>query len=436
MKLRPVPVLALLGFGLLSLLSSISNILVAGISCPLGCNCATERASEADCQSLGLEGIPAELDPDTLSLLLANNSITSVSDDALGGLGELRTLDLSHNPITQVSVNAFRDLRELRFLDLSWNLLTSVPDNTFAALENVQLFYMHHTMLSTLTSATFSGLRYAELLALSHNKLTFVPANIFLHMRVIITIDLSHNHIRSFASDAFSFQYDTCGPARIYLNNNFLTTIPGEAFGLSRCLKYLCLGENPLHCCDSIPWLLGLRDPSALDNGCRSPAHPATCFTPASANGTIVRLAAAFNNLSTCAPTLSPTMNPTTTPTTSPTPVPTSLPTGVTSGTSAPTPQPTTVLDPQDPIGSSSSSSSTLGLVGIVVGVCVGVLVVTIAVVVVVKRASRRSDRDLGGLPNQTVHLERNYGYIDGGTPATGSTSVHTSTTDFKMDSL
>ncbi|NXS33868.1 GPIX protein, partial [Pomatostomus ruficeps] len=68
--------------------------------CPSPCSCTSlgeARGIRVDCSSRGLRSLPA-LPALTRSLLLHNNSLTSVPAGALDSLGHLQELRLAHNP--------------------------------------------------------------------------------------------------------------------------------------------------------------------------------------------------------------------------------------------------------------------------------------------------------------------------------------------------
>lgn len=62
-----------------------------------------------------------------VTLSLAYNSITKLTNTSFANLVRLETLILQSNPITEISRGAFKDLASLKTLDLSYTRLTQIP---------------------------------------------------------------------------------------------------------------------------------------------------------------------------------------------------------------------------------------------------------------------------------------------------------------------
>ena len=108
------------------------------------CPCSgTNQRPELDCSNLGLDQIPQP--PDNFSfdgviekLLLVNNSITSLTDDAFSGLSIAR-VDLSGNAIHQVANDSFRGMTSsLVGLVLEGDGVVAPPVHAFSQIPNLR----------------------------------------------------------------------------------------------------------------------------------------------------------------------------------------------------------------------------------------------------------------------------------------------------------
>ncbi len=224
-------------------------------------------------------------------LRLHNNEISVVADRALGGLKNLKTLDLSSNKIVKLpldlflecaesireiclqnnsigvlSPRLFANLNQLVSLDLSSNQLTSawMNNETFSGLIRLVLLNLSHNQITVLDPTLFHDLYTLQILNLEHNGLESIPADTFNALNNLHTLVLSYNklkHVEAFALnglDALSLlsldynrlesidekAFRNCtGLQDLNISGNKLVEIP-TALKEMRLLKTLDLGEN------------------------------------------------------------------------------------------------------------------------------------------------------------------------------------------------
>ncbi|XP_053572106.1 platelet glycoprotein Ib alpha chain [Bombina bombina] len=95
--------------------------------------------------------------PNLLKLVLFNNQITSVPDNAFSGLTNLKELDLGSNNISKLSEQVFEDLLALDSLDLSHNNLVEVPRYLISEAKYLGKLYLTGNKLTTIPEYFFYG---------------------------------------------------------------------------------------------------------------------------------------------------------------------------------------------------------------------------------------------------------------------------------------
>ncbi|XP_076805881.1 peroxidasin-like isoform X2 [Clavelina lepadiformis] len=135
--------------------------------CPSGCLCFITTVR---CMHLGLDHIP-RVPPETRILLLNNNHIRAISEDAFHGLTSLKYLYLYKNKIQTIHKRAFNGLISLEQLYLHDNEIRTLSANTFTNLPKLERLFLHNNMLATLPNGLFSTLTSLKRLRLDSNKL-------------------------------------------------------------------------------------------------------------------------------------------------------------------------------------------------------------------------------------------------------------------------
>ena len=123
------------------------------------------------------------------------------------------------------------------------NLIQEVPRSHISGLVSLKNLLMDRNLLHTMPN--FSYLTKLEELSLTENCITNVPASTLLGIPKLLKLRLNKNKI-SVLGDITSLW------ARLYLQNNNLTTLP-DLYNME--LKTLMLKGNPLSCNQSLCWL-------------------------------------------------------------------------------------------------------------------------------------------------------------------------------------
>lgn len=162
------------------------------LSCPSPCTC-NSSSLEVDCSGLGLSVIPSDIPPETRTLLLLNNKLSSLPSLAFANLSALHRLDLSNNFLDQLPPEVFGELANLtelrlrnnsirslektllqrtvllRRLDLSLNGLSQLPTGLFDDLPALRLLSLRSNRLQNLDRVTFEALVNLQQIQLGDN---------------------------------------------------------------------------------------------------------------------------------------------------------------------------------------------------------------------------------------------------------------------------
>ncbi|XP_012370269.2 leucine-rich repeat and transmembrane domain-containing protein 1 [Octodon degus] len=178
--------------GELLLLSSMIFLLQGACGCPEKCLCHPSSNS-VDCSHQGLDEVPPDLPPDTLTLLLqdnqisqlpalafrtvpqlkilnlSNNSLSTLAPEAFHGLWDLEVLNLTQNSLLSLESRIFQFLPQLRELDLSSNNISHLPKSLGKLWENLTVFAVQHNQLQHLSRELLESMPGVRLLLLHSN---------------------------------------------------------------------------------------------------------------------------------------------------------------------------------------------------------------------------------------------------------------------------
>ncbi|GFQ78906.1 uncharacterized protein TNCT_415551 [Trichonephila clavata] len=90
-------------------------------------------------------------------IVLSNNQINRIHDNAFSNLQQLNHLDLSRNRITAISRKIFRPVdTSLNTIDFSYNSIQTLPEDMFQTLNGLKEVKLSHNLLETLPSNTWT----------------------------------------------------------------------------------------------------------------------------------------------------------------------------------------------------------------------------------------------------------------------------------------
>ncbi|XP_053936159.1 vasorin [Cuculus canorus] len=206
-------------------------------ACPAGCQCHDPRTIL--CAARRGQTVPHKLPPNTLSLYVFENGITTLSEDSFAGLPALQLLDLSQNKITSIQKNVFQPLTELVNLDLSSNQLQKITNETFHGLRLLERLYLQRNRIQHIDAAAFDTLENLLELKLQNNQLWVVPP---LDLPNLLLLDISWNKIPTIAPGAFH----AINIESLKIAGLGLTSLDEELFQAQNNLHELDISDNLL----------------------------------------------------------------------------------------------------------------------------------------------------------------------------------------------
>ncbi|XP_065193247.1 leucine-rich repeat-containing protein 15-like [Sycon ciliatum] len=128
------------------------------MSCPATCSCSGAPSYTVNCYNRRLTMVPGGIPNTTMTLLLYDNQIQTLSDGVFSGLPNLRELYLFNNQIQNLSDGVFSGLTNLQTLHLYNNQIQNLSDGVFSGLTNLHRLYLSSNQIQTLSDGVFSGL--------------------------------------------------------------------------------------------------------------------------------------------------------------------------------------------------------------------------------------------------------------------------------------
>uniref|UniRef100_S4RB90 Fibronectin leucine rich transmembrane 3 n=1 Tax=Petromyzon marinus TaxID=7757 RepID=S4RB90_PETMA len=140
-----------------------------------------------------LSAVPIGLPRGLEELRLDDNRVGAISEQALGGLGNLKRLFLEGNQLSEKSIaeRAFRDLDSLAELSLARNAFAAVPANLPGT--RLERLYLQDNRISRVSAGALAGLRQLARLDLSGNSLGVLPQGVFDDLSQLAQLSVRNN---------------------------------------------------------------------------------------------------------------------------------------------------------------------------------------------------------------------------------------------------
>jgi len=200
------------------------------------------EASDAGLGSAAAGGCPSRVEEVNLS----GNLLTNLRHGDVAAAGEsLRRLMLANNRLSLLGDDALEGLGALQYLDVSSNRLAAVPVGVFANASNLLELNSYNNSLSMLPSGTFDGLSGLTVLNLSSNAIdsALISEESFRGLPALQKLDMSSNRLKELKSgllkDLPNLKFLSCA-------DNNLEAIESEALTLQSSLEVLDLARNKL----------------------------------------------------------------------------------------------------------------------------------------------------------------------------------------------
>ncbi|KAL7636783.1 UNVERIFIED_CONTAM: hypothetical protein RMT77_012537 [Armadillidium vulgare] len=130
-----------------------------------------------------------------LSLILSNNRINYIEDEAFNDLIHLQKLDLEQNLLGSLYEEWFFGLTQLNVLNLAHNRVHNIPATVFRPLYALERLYLSGNRISQIDPRAFSGLTRLKVLTLEDNLISIIPTPAFQSLPELEILTLDQNPI-------------------------------------------------------------------------------------------------------------------------------------------------------------------------------------------------------------------------------------------------
>lgn len=178
-----------------------------------------------------------------------NKSITVIEKDAFISFSSITWLILSNNEISHIAEQAFHPLVNLEKLRLNNNNLHSIPENAFILANNLTGLDLSANQITHIPVQAFHPLVKLQELHLHDNKLTSIPSEAFVFLHNLTILSLDNNHIVDIHKDTFTpLDSNRIALVSLYNNNSCLKAMSfydkSKANYLDRLYLKKCLFGN------------------------------------------------------------------------------------------------------------------------------------------------------------------------------------------------
>ncbi|KAH8302819.1 hypothetical protein KR044_010930 [Drosophila immigrans] len=135
-------------------------------------------------------------------IILNNNHIIALDEDAFANHIRLRDLNLEHNQIFEMDRHAFRNLPHCERLYMNNNNISTLHEGLFADMTRLTYLNLAHNQINVLTSEIFRGLGNLNVLKLTRNNLNFIGDTVFAELWSLSELELDDNRIERISERA------------------------------------------------------------------------------------------------------------------------------------------------------------------------------------------------------------------------------------------
>ena len=176
-------------------------------------------------------------------LILTDNIISSVHENAFDGLSALEDLNLTNNHIKVLEDGIFKGTPALQYFYMDHNLVSVLGEHTFDGLTNLSVLYLPYNRVSSIHEDTFDGLTALTDLNLQDNRISSLHEDTFGGLANLWRLNLASNIISSLHKDTFN---GLTSMGLLYLPGNEISSLHEDTFDGLPDLQYLFLHRNKL----------------------------------------------------------------------------------------------------------------------------------------------------------------------------------------------
>ncbi|KAM9778593.1 phospholipase A2 inhibitor beta-like [Syngnathus typhle] len=210
--------------------------------CPSLCKCYPRRA-EVVCNEVPMTVFPSEGLPKNTSILTIQfTNISSISEQDLNAVPQLKQLHLFSNHLKNLSSHLLRGLPLLTTLDLTGNKLSDLPADVFSHAP-LEILVLKNNLIEKAESTWFPDNSNLTWLDVSGNRLTNISAGFLQKLPHLENLELSNNRLVKFSANSLD---QLTKLDRLNLRNNKLDSLAPSLLDNTRNLTYLFLSKNKL----------------------------------------------------------------------------------------------------------------------------------------------------------------------------------------------
>lgn len=158
---------------------------------------------------------------------LSYNALTTIADDALASLPELRHLQLEYNHLRTLTARTLAGLAKLERLDVSYNRLGNLSADAFSDCHALHHLVLRYNPLLELDPGLLLPLRGLEILDLNNVGLTRLDADAFANLSSLVELNLAQNQLDEVPTDALHPLREL---VRLDFSDNGVASVPAHAF--------------------------------------------------------------------------------------------------------------------------------------------------------------------------------------------------------------
>ncbi|XP_028672674.1 relaxin receptor 2 [Erpetoichthys calabaricus] len=199
-----------------------------------------------DLQGNRIQALPAGLFiryKNLVNLMLQNNGIVDISNQAFSGLENLKKLFLHHNQIEVLKPGVFKELKSLDWLILDNNRISTVHQKSFTGLQSLFFLSLLNNSVKSLPRESFcEELPRLNWLDMEGNQIQYLRSKDFQECTIMTVLILRRNQIRGIERGVFS----RMRLIELDLSMNQIKDLPPPLFRNQQSLKQLNISHNPL----------------------------------------------------------------------------------------------------------------------------------------------------------------------------------------------
>ncbi|XP_046434881.1 relaxin receptor 1 isoform X3 [Neodiprion fabricii] len=160
-------------------------------------------ACQVTCVGAGLTRIPENMTSNLTSIVLTNNSLSTIGKNALVSYGRLTTLLMDDDEIAQIEPGAFENQKNLVWLTLLNNKLTELRRGHFTGLESLKMLLVEGNRIEYADLTDFENQTSVGWMSLKNNEIRTIRKNAFKNQQNLVELNLAYNVIITLSPHIF-----------------------------------------------------------------------------------------------------------------------------------------------------------------------------------------------------------------------------------------